>query len=74
MLPLKNGDYPYFYTTKIPTCPYAKKIQKKVILNNLQSPRTAFAFKKHFFRLEIKQFLTTITVNHTVKHNTFTSF
>ena len=73
VLPLKNADYSYFYTLKIPTCPYAKKIKKKKRGDtyNVQSQWTAFAFKKHFFHLEIKQFLTIITANHTIKTHYF---
>ena len=51
-----------------------KKDTKKCDTYNLQSLRTAFASKKHFFHLEIKQSLTIITANHTVKHNTFACF
>ena len=47
---------------------------KKGDTYNLQSFRTAFAFKNYFFHLEIKQFLIIIAANHTVKHNTFTCF
>ena len=49
-------------------------LHKKGDTYNLQSLRIAFDFKKHFFHLEIKQFLTIITANHTVEHNIFSCF
>ena len=51
-----------------------QKRYKKCDTYNLQSLWTAFASKTHFFHLEIKQFLTIITANHIVKHNTFACF
>ena len=56
MLPLKNADYSYFHAINIPTCPSQKRY-KKGGTYNLQSLQTTFAFKKHFFHLELSNFI-----------------